>query len=145
MYSNGNTAVLVCSVDLVDSVHEAGISEEKVLLNCEVPVSLDSAAHVFFEAGVYNIDLLGSLNTSCSAAVTHDLEEVHLRVLVVSLAELAWADVIDVLQPFEVRAGNSTSIHQKIGAHNNSLLGKNFFSSESGWAVGTFNNNLDVD
>jgi hypothetical protein len=53
--------------------------------------------------------------------------------------------VVDVLEPFEIRAGNTSSIHEQIWGNNDVFSKKNFFSSKSGWAISSFENGFTVD
>jgi hypothetical protein len=46
--------------------------------------------------------------------------------------------VIDVFEPFEVGACDSTSIEEQVWADNNSLGEKVFLSGEGGRSIGTF-------
>lgn len=51
----------------------------------------------------------------------------------------SWSDVIEVLQPFEVTDGNTTSVTEDVGQEFNTLGQKDLFGFHSGWAVGCFN------
>jgi hypothetical protein len=53
--------------------------------------------------------------------------------------------VIEVLEPFEVRNSDTTTIKEEIWADSNTSLDKDFLTSECGWSVGTFNYYLALE
>jgi hypothetical protein len=50
--------------------------------------------------------------------------------------------VIYIFKPFEIRAGDTTTIYQKIWGDDNTLRDKIFFSCVSCWSIGTFENSF---
>jgi len=53
--------------------------------------------------------------------------------------------VLEVLKPFEVRAGDTTAVHEQVGAANDASLGENILSSESGGTVSTLKDSLALN
>ena len=75
----------------------------------------------------------------------HKLEELSLRLLLVLLGHTAWGDVIKVLQPFEVRAGDTATVDEHVWGTDNSSASEDLLGGVSGGAVGTLEDGLDVD
>ena len=110
--SDGDAAFLIALINFIDGTHEACITEEEVLAVGEGPVLLDGRGHHLLEARVDNIDLFCSLNGGIVALKAHHLEKFLLRALIELLRELSWGNVIEVLQPLEIRDGDSTTVHE---------------------------------
>jgi len=142
--SDHNSGLLVGLVDLVDSVSEAGFSEGEILLNGEVPVFLGGGVHDFFETRVDDIDFISTLELVGFGIVAHDLEELGLRLFLVLLGHLSGGDVIEVLQPFEVGAGDTTSVDEHVRGNRDSTGTEFDLSSVSGGSVGTFEDGFAV-
>jgi len=53
--------------------------------------------------------------------------------------------MLEVLKPFEVRAGDTTAVNKHVWAANDVTVVKDLFSSESSWAVSTFENSLNLN
>jgi len=53
--------------------------------------------------------------------------------------------MLQVLKPFEVRAGDTTTVGKKIRGAHNSALGEDFFSSVGSGAVSTFKDSLNLN
>jgi len=132
-------------VDLVDGVTEAGVSEGEILLNGEVPVLLGGGVHDFFETRVDDIDFVSTLELVGFGIVAHDLEELGLRLFLVLLGHLSGSDVIEVLQPFEVGAGNTTSVNEHIGSNHDSTGSEVGLSRESGGSVSAFEDGFALE
>ena len=132
-------------MDLADGVNEAGISVGEVLLNGNIPVLLDGGAHDLFETGVDDVDFIGTLNLTGLVSETHELEESLLRLLLVLLGHTAWGDVIEVLEPLEVRAGDTTAVDKHVWGGDDSSADEDLLGGVGGGAVGTFEDGLDLD
>jgi len=132
-------------VDLADGVDEAGISVGEVLLNSNVPVLFDGGAHDLFETRVDDVDFIGAFNLASLVSESHELEESLLRLLLVLLGHTAWGDVIEVLEPFEVRASDTTAVDKHVWGGDDSSTDEDLLGSVGGWAVGTFEDGLDLD
>ena len=132
-------------MDFADGVDEASISESEVLLYCHVPVLVGRRDHDFFETGVDNIDLVGTCDIVCSEFDSHELEKFGLRFLLVLLGKSSWGDVVEVLQPFEVRAGDTTSVDKHVWSSDNAFLDEDLFGLVGGWSISSFKDCLDLD
>lgn len=132
-------------MDLADGVDEAGVSVGKVSLDSDVPVLTDSASHDLLKSRVDDVDLIGTFNHVRFSLKTHKLEELDLRLLLVLLGQTSWCDVIEVLQPFEVRAGDTTAVDKHVWGSDNSSASEDLLCSVGGGAVGTFEDSLDLD
>lgn len=142
--SDHEASLFVRAVHFVDGVNEARISEGEVLLNGKLPVVFDSLAHDFFKTGVDDIDLAGTLEVRIGFE-SHDFEELLLGSLFVLLGHLAWGDVIQVLEPLEVRAGDTTTVDQHVWGSNDSSPEEDLLGLVGSWAIGTFEDSLHLD
>lgn len=52
--------------------------------------------------------------------------------------------MIEILQPFEVRAGNTTTVNKHVGGNDDSTLGELGLGGISGGTVGSFEDSLAV-
>lgn len=50
-----------------------------------------------------------------------------------------------ILEPLKVRNSDSTTVDEEIRDNDNSFLKEDFFSIESSWAVGSFNNDFALE
>mgnify|MGYP001626769115 CR=1 FL=1 len=125
-------------MDLSDSVDEASVSEREVLLDSEFPVLFAGRGHDFLKSRVDDIDLISTLELVRLVLEAHKFKELGLRFDLIFLGHTARSDVIEVLKPFEVRAGNTTSVDKHVrSAHNSSTL-EDLFSGIGSGAIGTF-------
>ena len=53
--------------------------------------------------------------------------------------------MINVLQPFEVGAGNAAAVHQKIWGYDNAASGQNLLSTERSRPISTFEDHLALE
>jgi len=143
--SDHDACLLVGHVDFVDSVDEAGVSECEIFLDGKVPVFLHSVAHNFLQTGVDDVDFVGSVKLRLIGIESHDLEKLVLGLLFVLLGHLSGGDVIEILEPFEVGAGDTTSVHKHVGSANNTTAGENLFGSVGSRSVSTFVNGLHLE
>jgi len=74
--------------------------------------------------------------------VAHLFKNLEVLLFGVLLGHAAGGNVIQVLQPFEVRAGHTTAVCKHVGHSDNASREKCLLSSKGSWAVGTFNNNF---
>lgn len=132
-------------VNLADSVDEASVSEREVLLDSKFPVFLAGRGHDFLKTRVDDIDLISTLELVRLVLEAHKFEELGLRFDLIFLGHTARSDVIKVLEPFEVRAGNTTSVDKHVrSAHNSSAL-EDLLSCVSSGAVGTLEDSFAHD
>ena len=132
-------------MDLSDSIDEAGISVGKVSIDSDGPVLTDGGGHDLLKTRVDDVDLIGTLDLVSLGLKTHKLEELDLRLLLVLLGQSSWGDVIKVLQPFEVGAGDTTTVDEHVWGGNNSSANKDLLGSVSCGSVGTFEDGIDLD
>ena len=132
-------------VNLANSVDEACISEGKILLYGKFPVLSRGCNHDFFESGVDNIELVSSLNIGLGVFDSHKVEESGLGFLLVLLGQSSWGDVIKILKPFEVGAGNTTTIDKHVWGSDDSLALEDLMSLESSWTISSLEDGLDLD
>ena len=132
-------------MDLADGVDEAGVSVGEVSVDSDSPVLTDSGGHNLLKSGVDDVNLIGTLDLVSLGLKSHKLEELDLRLLLVLLGESSWGDVIEVLQPFEVGAGDTTTVDKHVWGGDNSSAGEDLLSGVGGGSVGTFEDGLDLD
>jgi hypothetical protein len=53
--------------------------------------------------------------------------------------------VLQVLEPLEVGAGDTTTVHQHVWCSNDALLKEDLFSQVGSWTIGTFEDGLHLD
>merc|ERR1712166_308298 len=138
------------SVDLLDSTTETGVSERDVVDEGVGPVLLGGVVHDLLKSRIDDVDLtrarkLSHVRRVLRDNVTHHLEELLVLLLLVSLVDTAGSNVIQVLEPLEVRAGDTTPVGQHVGDNNNSLGVKNFSSHESSGTIGTFEDDFALE
>jgi hypothetical protein len=143
--SDHNAGLLVRVVDLVDGVDEAGVSEGEVALNGELPVFLNGHAHNLLESRVDDVELVSTAQLDAGILEAHDLEKLGLALLLVLLGHFTGGNVVQVLQPFEVGAGDTATVDEHIGGAHDSTLGEDLLSLEGGRAVGTLKDGPDVN
>jgi len=143
--SDHEATLLEVGVDLLNGATEASISERKVVDEGMGPVLSSGIVHDLFKARVDDVDLISTLELVSFSIVAHNLEELGLRLLFVLLGHLSGSDVIEILQPFEVGAGDTTTVDEHIGGDNDSTLEERVLSGVSGGTVGTFEDGLAVE
>lgn len=144
-HSDHDTGLHEGLMDLADGVDEAGIAEGEVLLDGHVPVLASSGGHDFFKTRVDDIDLIGTLKIDSLISEAHKLEELGLRLDLVLLGHAAGGDVIEVLQPFEVGAGDTTTVDEHVRGSDDSSADEHLLGGVSGGTVSTFEDGLDLD
>jgi hypothetical protein len=77
--------------------------------------------------------------------VTHNFKKTHLGLFFVLLCHFSGRDMLQVLEPFEVRAGDTTTVGEKIRGAHNSALGENLLSSVGSRAVSTFKDSFNLN
>ena len=132
-------------VDLADGVDEARVSVGEVAIDSDGPVLTDSGGHDFLETRVDDIDLVGTGELASLVLEAHKLEELGLRLLLVLLGQAAGGDVIKVLEPLEVRAGDTATVDEHVRGADDSSAGEDLLGSVGGGAVGTLEDGLDLD
>ncbi len=132
-------------MNLANSVDEASVSEREVLLDSEFPVLFAGRGHDFLESRVDDIDLISTLELVRLVLEAHKFEELGLRFDLIFLGHTAWGDVIEVLEPFEVRAGDTTSVDKHVRSAYNSSALEDLFSCVGSGAIGTFEDSLNHD
>ena len=132
-------------VDLHHGVDKTSISEVEIVINGVLPVLVDGGGHGLIEGGVYDVNLVGTFDLVVHVLVSHKLEKLDLRVLIELLGHLTWGDVVDVLEPLEVRAGDTTTVDEKIWGDDDTLFDENLFGSVGSWTVGSLEDSLDLN
>lgn len=61
-----------------------------------------------------------------------------MTLLIILLRHHSWGYVINILQPLEVGASDTTTIDEHVWCTDDSSFDKDLFSGKSGWAVSTF-------
>ena len=105
---------MVSLVYLLHGPDEAGISEVQILGHGKVPIVTNSLGHYLIECTVHNIDFLGSLDVEIISAVTYEIQEFDCALLLILLSHLAMGNVLQILEPLEVRAGDTTAVGQQV-------------------------------
>ena len=132
-------------MNLADSVDEAGISVGEVFLYSNIPVLFNGMGHDFFQTRVDNVDFISTFNLASLISESHELEESLLGLLLIFLGHTAWGNVVEVLKPLEVRAGDTTAIDKHVWSGDNSSADEDLLGSVGGWAVGTFEDSFDLN
>ena len=132
-------------MNLADSVDEAGISVGEVFLYSNIPVLFNGMGHDFFQTRVDNVDFISTFNLVSLISESHELEESLLGLLLIFLGHTAWGNVVEVLKPLEVRAGDTTAIDKHVWSGDNSSADEDLLGSVGGWAVGTFEDGFDLN
>jgi len=143
--SDHDTVLLVGLVYFGDGVDEAGVSETQVFLNRILPVFFHSSAHDFFKSRVHDINFVGTLEVVLQIIVSHHFEKPLLRLLLVFLCHFSGGDMLDVFEPLEVRAGDTTAVDEHVGGDNDASLGQDLFSGEGRGPVGSLEYGLNLD
>ena len=144
-HSDHDTSLHEGRVDLADGVDEASISEGEVLVDGDVPVLADGGAHDLLETRVDDVDFIGALKLGGLVLEAHKLEELGLGLDLVLLGHTAWGDVIQVLEPLEVGAGDTATVDEHVWGANDALAEEDLLSGVGGRAVGTLEDGLDAD
>ena len=75
----------------------------------------------------------------------HELKESSLGLDLVLLGQTAGSDVIEVLQPFEVGAGDTTAIDEHVWCAYDSPTEEDLLSCVGRGAIGTLEDSFDLD
>ena len=130
---------------LTDCINEASVSEGEVLVDSDIPVLLDSMAHDLFETRVDNLNFISSMDFRSLITESHKLEESGLGFLLIFLSHTSRGNVVKVLKPFEVGAGDTTTVNKHVWGADNASSGEDLFSGIGGGSVGTFKDGLYLD
>ena len=150
LFSDHKAALLEVRVDLSNSFTQACISKVEVVFNGEIPMFLGSIAHNFVEAGVDNVDFTGAgevlhMGGVLRDLVAHQLEDLHILLLLVLFVHTAGGDVIQVFKPLEIRAGNTSSVGEHVGHNDDTSLFKSVLRAESSRSVGALKDDLALE
>jgi len=77
--------------------------------------------------------------------LVQDFKKVNLLLDLISLVDTAWGDVVQVLEPLEVGAGDTTSIDKHVWSANDALGFKDLISLVGGWAVSSLEDSAHLD
>ena len=143
-FSNHNARLFVVAVDFVNGVNETGVSEGEVLAHCVVPVLFNSRAHDLLETRVDDVKLFGTLQSS-DVLRAHKFEQPLLGFLFVLLCHSSWGHVLQVLQPLEVRAGDTTAVHKHVWGGDDASLKEDLLGLVGSWTISTFEDRLNLD
>ena len=130
---------------LTDCINEASVSEGEVLVDSNIPVLLDSVAHDLFETRVDNLNFISSMDFRSLITESHKLEESGLGFLLIFLSHTSRGNVVKVLKPFEVGAGDTTTVDKHVWGADNASSGEDLFSGIGGGSVGTLKDGLYLD
>ena len=143
--SDHDTSLLDTAVDLLDRVDEAGVPERHVALNCDLPVLAAGGSHDLLETRVDDIDLIGTLELINLVLEAHKLKEASLRLDLILLGQTAGSYVIEVLEPLEVRAGDTTTVDKHVRGTDNTTTLEDYLGGVGSGAVGALEDSLDLD
>ena len=132
-------------MDFADGVDEAGISVGEVSLYSDFPVLANGRGHDFFQTRVDNVDFISTFNLTGLGFESHEFEELCLGLLLVFLGKTAWGNVVQVLEPLEVRAGDTTAIDKHVWGGDDSSADENLLGGVGRRSVGTLEDGLDLD
>lgn len=150
----GKAGFFINFVDLHDGVDVSSNSEGNVKLLGSDDGFFNSSAHNFFKTGVNDIEFrstseqFGIFSVKLdflASLVSDDLQEVLLGLFFPSLDESTGSHMVEVLQPFEVGDGDTTSVQQDIGKDEDTSLGEDIFSSEGSGSVSSFSQALALE
>jgi len=138
------------SVNLLDGAAETSISKVEVVDVGVRPILRGSVVHDFLKSRVDDINLgstgeLSHVRRVLGDNVTHHAEEFGVLLLLIFLVHAARGNMLQVLKPLEVRAGNTTSVGEHVGDNNTTLGEEDLLSHESGRSVSTFKDDLSFD
>jgi len=77
--------------------------------------------------------------------VAHSFEELDVLFFCVLLSHTTGCDVIKVLEPLEIRAGNTSSVGEHVGDTDDTSLFKSVLSAESSGSVGALKDDLALE
>lgn len=77
--------------------------------------------------------------------VTHLLENLHVLLFSVLLGHTAGGNMVEVLEPLKVGAGDTATVGEHVGDDDDAVLGKVVLSGEGGGTVSTFDDNLGLN
>ena len=144
-HSDHDTGLHEGGVDLADGVDEAGISVGEVSLYSDFPVLANGRGHDFFQTRVDNVDFISTFNLTGLGFESHELEELGLGLLLIFLGKTAWGNVVQVLEPLEVRAGDTTAIDKHVWGGDDSSADENLLGGVGRRSVGTLEDGIDLD
>jgi len=132
-------------VNLLDGVNEACVSEGEVFIDSELPVFLNSLAHDFLESRIDDVKFGSTLSRGLFLIEAHHLEELLLRLFLIFLGHATRSDVIDVLKPFEVGAGDTTAIDKHVRCSDDTSAHENLFGGVSGGTVSSLEDGFNLN
>jgi len=106
---------------------------------------LAGRGHDLFETRVDDINFVGTLELTDLVREAHKLKQTSLRLDLVLLGKTAGSDVIEVLQPLEVGAGDTTTVDKHVWGTDNTATLEDNLGGVSGRAVGTLEDSLNLD
>lgn len=109
---------MVGLVYLFHGPDEAGVSEVQILGHGEVPVVTNGLRHYLVEGTVHDVDFFGSFDVKVICAVAYEIQEFDCALLLILLRHLAMRNVLQILEPLEVRAGDATTVCQQVRGNN---------------------------
>ena len=133
------------SVDLLDGVDETSVSEGEVLVDSELPVLLNSVLHDLLKTRVDDVKFGSTLSRYLIFLEAHHLEELLLRFLLILLGHATGSDVIDVLKPFEVGAGDTTAVHEHVWSSDDTSALEDLLGGVGGGTVGSLEDGLNLN
>lgn len=104
--------------------------------------------HNLVQATVHDGSLVCSLHVEFVDLFTReaeDFEQARHRFLLVLLGHATGRNVINVLQPFEVGAGHTAAVHQKIRSNDNAASSQDLLCTERRRPVSTLKNHLALE
>ena len=132
-------------VNLLDGVNEACVSEGEVFIDSELPVFLNSLAHDFLESRIDDVKFGSTLSRGLFLIEAHHLEELLLRLFLILLGHATGSDVIDVLKPFEVGAGDTTAVDEHVGGSDNASAHEDLLGGVGSGTVGSLEDGLNLN
>ena len=144
LLSDHDTGLHHAAVNLLDSIHEARVSERQVALKSDLPVLLTGGGHDLLESRVDDVDFISTLKLANLVLVSSNLEEMGISLNLILLRQTARSDVIEILKPLEVRAGNTTAVNEHVWRADDASAEEDLLSCIGGGAIGTFEDGLDL-
>mmetsp|Transcript_40767 Transcript_40767/g.56804 ORF Transcript_40767/g.56804 Transcript_40767/m.56804 type:complete len:268 (-) Transcript_40767:127-930(-) len=141
-------------MDLLDGVDIRGDSEGYTKSLGGGFGLFDGGAHDLLQTRVHNIDLtrtsqkllMSLFNVDSQLGLLfNNLQQIEFRFLLPLLDHSTRSHVIQILQPFEVRHGDTTSIQQDIGQNQNALRLQNLFTGQSSGTISGFSHDLALE
>ena len=143
--SDHQSGLHLVPVDLLNSIDETCVPEREVLVHGNFPVFLDSGAHDFLKTRVDDVKFGSTLSFYLIFLEAHHLEELLLRFFLIFLGHTTGSDVIDIFKPFEIRAGDTTAVHEHVRSSDNTSAREDLLGGVGGGTVGSLENGLNLN